>query len=72
MLSVKQENIKYQFLSVWDDSTWDRTLVSQTIGEHSNHYANGLVNLKKYSLTKWFQLSQKPMHRSYLKEEAFS
>ena len=37
MLSVKQEGIKYHFLSLWYDSTWDWTLVSQTIGEHSTH-----------------------------------
>ena len=37
MLSVKQEGIKYYF---------DWTPVSWTIGEHSNNYANGLVNLR--------------------------
>ena len=40
MLSVKQEGIKYHFLSLWYDSTWDWTQVSRAIGEHSNHYAN--------------------------------
>ena len=40
MLSVKQGGIKYHFLSLWYDSTWDWTQVSQAIGEHSNHYAN--------------------------------
>ena len=35
MLSVKQGGIKYHFLSLWYDSTWDWTPVSQTIGEHS-------------------------------------
>ena len=34
MLSVKQSSIKYYFLSLWYDSTWDWTLVSQIIGEH--------------------------------------
>ena len=34
MLSVKQEGIKYHFLSLWCDSTWDWTPVSQAIGEH--------------------------------------
>ena len=34
MLSVKQRGIKYHFLkSLWYDSTWDWTPVSQTIGE---------------------------------------
>ena len=37
MLSVTQGGIKYQFLSLWYDSTWDWTQVSRTIGEHSNH-----------------------------------
>ena len=35
MLNVKQEGIKYDFLSLWHDSTQDRTLVSLTTGEHS-------------------------------------
>ena len=34
MLSIKQGDIKYHFLSFWDDSTWDWTPVSRTIGEH--------------------------------------
>ena len=45
MLSVKQGGTKYFFffffLSLWYDSTRDWTPVSQTIGKHSNHYANG-------------------------------
>ena len=36
MLSVKQGGIKYHFLSLWNDSTWDWTQVSWAIGEHSN------------------------------------
>ena len=39
MLSVKQDSIKYHFLSLWYDSTWDWTQISRAIGEHSNHYA---------------------------------
>ena len=35
--TVKQEGIKYHFLSLWYDSTWAWSLVSQTISEHSNH-----------------------------------
>ena len=38
MLSVKQGGIKYHFLSLWYDSTWDWTQVSRAIGEHSNRY----------------------------------
>ena len=40
MLSVKQGGIKYHFFSLWYDSTWDWTPFFQTIGDHSNHYAN--------------------------------
>ena len=47
MLSVKQDSIKYHFLSFWYDSTWDWTQISRAIGEPSNHYANG-TTLKKY------------------------
>ena len=42
MLSVKQGGIKYHFLSLWYDSTWDWTQVSRAIGEHSNCKANVL------------------------------
>ena len=37
MLSVKQGSLKYLLLSLWNDSTWDWTQVSQTIGEHSTY-----------------------------------
>ena len=37
LLSVKQGGIKYYFLSLWYDATWDKTQVSRTIGEHSTH-----------------------------------
>ena len=33
MLSVKQGSIKYHFLSLWYDSTWDWTQVSRAMGE---------------------------------------
>ena len=48
MLSIKQGGIKYQFLSLWYDLTSDWIPVSWTIGEHSNHYANGPVIYKNY------------------------
>ena len=43
ILSVKQGGIKYYFFSLWNYSTWDWTLVSQTISEHlmSKVFANG-------------------------------
>ena len=40
MLTGKQGGIKYHFLSLWYDLTWDWTQVPQAIGKHSNHYAN--------------------------------
>ena len=40
MLSVKQGVIKYHFLSLWYNSTWDWTQVSRAISKHCNHYAN--------------------------------
>ena len=42
MLSVKQDSIKYHFLSLWYDVTWDWTQVSWTIGEHSTHNWEGV------------------------------
>ena len=33
-LCVKQRSIKYHFLSLWYDMTWDLTLVSRATGEH--------------------------------------
>ena len=44
MLRVKQGDIKYYFLSLWNDTTRDWVVVSRTIGEHFNHYANGLIS----------------------------
>ena len=35
MLSVKQGGIKYHFLSLWYDLSWDWTPVSWAIGKHS-------------------------------------
>ena len=42
-----QGGIKYQFLSLWYDSTWDWTQVFWAIGEHSNR--------KVYELNELFQ-----------------
>ena len=52
MLSVKQGGIKYNFLSLWYDSTWDWTQVSQAIGELSK-LQEGIfliLYLKKYTV----------------------
>ena len=48
MLNVKQGGIKYHFLSLWYDSTWDWTPVYQIISEHSNNYASGPVYVYIY------------------------
>ena len=48
MLSVKQGGIKYHFLSLWNDLTWDWISVSQATGKQSNHYLNGTVNIYIY------------------------
>ena len=37
-----QGGIKYHFLSLWYDSTWDWTQISRAMGEHSNLYDNYL------------------------------
>ena len=37
-LSVKQGGIKYHFLSLWYDSSWEWTPVSRTIGKHNYIY----------------------------------
>ena len=37
VLSVKQGGIKYHFLSLWHDSTWDWIQVSRAIGKRSTH-----------------------------------
>ena len=52
MLNVKQGGIKYHFLSLWYDSTWDWTQVFWAIGELSNDYANVWLfhTLPKYAL----------------------
>ena len=52
MLSVKQGIIKYHFLSLWYDSTWDWTQVSRAIGEHSNIYEYNAVCI--YWFIYWF------------------
>ena len=42
MLSVKQDSFKYHFFSLWYDSTWDWTQLSQAIGDAKENYT---VNL---------------------------
>ena len=40
MFSVKEQGIKYYFLSLWYDSIWDLTPVSWTVGKHPTHLVN--------------------------------
>ena len=49
MLGIKPGDIKYLFLSLWYDSTWDGTQVSRTIGEHSTHSDEKKFGWKKLS-----------------------
>ena len=44
MLIVKQGGIKYHFLSLWYDSTWDWSPVSRTIGEDFTQSTNGPIS----------------------------
>ena len=37
LLSVKPGVMKYHFLGLWYDATWDWTQISRTIGKHSTH-----------------------------------
>ena len=44
VLSVMQGSIKYHFLSLWYDLTWDWTQVYLAIGKNSTHWANEPVH----------------------------
>ena len=48
MLSVKQRGIKYLFLSLWYDSSWDWTLVSRAMGEYFNGWAYENIFLNQF------------------------
>ena len=56
-LSVKQGGIKYQFLNLWYDSTWDWTPVSWSICEHSDHYSNVQLDYKYQRIIYTFKCS---------------
>ena len=76
MLSVKQGGIKYHFLSLWYDSTWDWTQVSLAIGEHYPNVstdASSIVGCFKnlsihvlYHLFRILQLFKRNILRRYL------
>ena len=52
MLNVKQGGIKYHLLSLWYDTTWDLTLVSRAIGEHSTQWVNKIMIKKEGNFKK--------------------
>ena len=60
MLSVKQGDIKYHFLSLWYDSNWDWTPGSRAIGEYPINYYKKvkLVNVVQATQRLPFQLLQ--------------
>ena len=56
MLSVKQGCIRYHFLSLWYDSTRERTQVSQTIDKHSFPIPMGQYLIYIYIFTQKYGL----------------
>ena len=56
MLSDKQGSIKYHFLSLWYDSTWDWTQVSGVISGHSNHHVQKEISLSAICFLNEFEL----------------
>ena len=48
ILSIKQGGIKYHFLSLWYNSTWDWTPVSRTIDKHSSQWALPYLTITWY------------------------
>ena len=64
MLCVKQGDIKYFFLSLWYDSTWDWSPFSWAIGKHSTHSFLFHYNLTFFffcqGLKKFFDSVSKP------------
>ena len=51
MLSVKQGGIKYHFLSLWYDSTWDWTPVCRAIGEPFGQWTGEIYNINLINMT---------------------
>ena len=52
MLSAKQGSIKYHFLSLWYDSTWDWTQVSRAIGGTALLHWKNKISLRYRKQTK--------------------
>ena len=70
MLSVKQGGIKYHFLSLCYDSTWDWIPVSRAIGEHSTTKPMG-VFLIFYMLAVPILKPEKQLLNMEIVEECF-
>ena len=51
---IIQGGIKYHFLSLWYDSTWDWALVSWAIGEHFAHWPNDGENYTNSDWCFWY------------------
>ena len=56
ILSDKQGGIKFHFLSLWYDSTWDWTPMSRTICEYSTHLTNGSIYMYALLLQLFFEI----------------
>ena len=57
LLSVKQGGIRYHFLNLWYDSTWDWSKISWTIGEYHHHHHVVLVAWIFLTLSRHISLS---------------
>ena len=61
VLSVKQRGIKYHFLSLWYDLTWDWTTISRTIDKHTNYYGNwsrGNASRVRVKVNSWIEVGK--------------
>ena len=58
MLSIKQGGIKYHFLTLWYDSTWDWTQVSWAIMPMSKKSSLGFIYLLNPSMISIFKQSK--------------
>ena len=73
MLRAKQGSIKYDFLSLWYDSTWDWTPVSWTIGKTLNSlgqiktYLPHSSSLKAHHFTNFCHACNDPLSKCLIK-----
>ena len=72
ILSIKQGGIKFHFMSLWLDSTWDWTPISWAFAEHSINKTRGSVIylykenlvLKKHN-NSWFTIKPNQTKQNY-------